>query len=142
MGIAGFFWAMLSILWKKIGIFWKCKDDITTNFWNSHWLQLWKQWIPRLTPKNTWLIAIFEDIFCHVFTIFSKTTKNTEMYYTSLEGSNIKAFDFAQKEGVASLKRQPCPWQWTLDLFRLNKSAIFLGRVKVVIFHLRGRGHS
>ena len=40
-----------------------------------------------MTPKNTWLIAIFKGTFSHVFRIFSKIMKATEMLYVSFDRS-------------------------------------------------------
>ena len=81
-----------------------------------------------LPQKSIGPVAIFWVKFRRFWAIFSKSTQNSEMLYTSLESPNIQHSESLSIKGVALSKKLSRPFKWNSNFFHSKRRGGFVKR--------------
>ena len=81
-----------------------------------------------LPQKSIGPVAIFWVKFRRFWAIFSKSTQNSEMLYTSLESPNIQHSESLSIKGVALSKKLSHPFEWNSNFFHSKRRGGFVER--------------
>ena len=72
--------------------------------------------------------------FRHFWAIFSKSTQNSEILYTSLESPNIQLLESLSTKGVALPTNLPRPFKWKKFEFHSKGPGNFLGMATAHVY--------